>query len=273
MTEDAQAEVAETPEQMEQELQAEDASKPKAEDVEAKGPESEQDSEDSDSSTEKGKGKVQERIDEITKARREAERKALQEAQEKEYWKKQAQELAPKQELQPDKTLADFEYDEAKYTQYLFNFAQQESQKALHQQQLRDQQVQRQADFRAKETVFQQEHEDYLRVTRDPSLTWLNQNLVNVAQSTDNGPEILYHLANNPDQGALIANLDPISMAREIGKLEMRMSKPVVTSEAPAPAPKIEAKESTVRVNPKTADSDSLSADEWLRRRIKQLSA
>lgn len=53
---------------------------------------------------------------------------------------------------------------------------------------------------------------------------------------SDVGPQVLYHLAKNPDEAERIADLSPARQVAELGKLEIKM--PAVqrkTSEAPAP--------------------------------------
>lgn len=73
---------------------------------------------------------------------------------------------------------------------------------------------------------------------------------------SDVGPQVLYHLGSHPDVAGRIAKLDPIDQIREIGKLEISLSKPVetppsdedeedsapptkqATSKAPAPIPR-----------------------------------
>lgn len=42
--------------------------------------------------------------------------------------------------------------------------------------------------------------------------------------SSENGPELLYELAKNPDEAKRIASLGPLAAAREMGKIEARLS-------------------------------------------------
>jgi hypothetical protein len=57
------------------------------------------------------------------------------------------------------------------------------------------------------------------------------------ALESDISAEILYHLAKNPEEGKRIASLPAYAQAKEIGKLEDKLSakKPVKTSNAPEP--------------------------------------
>jgi hypothetical protein len=52
------------------------------------------------------------------------------------------------------------------------------------------------------------------------------------------GPEILYHLGQNPAEAKRIAQLSPLSQAKEIGKLEDKLSSnPPAKKTSSAPAP------------------------------------
>lgn len=55
---------------------------------------------------------------------------------------------------------------------------------------------------------------------------------------TENSHDIVYHLGKNPEEAERIARLSPYAQAKEIGKLEDKLSakKPVKPSSAPAPA-------------------------------------
>lgn len=76
---------------------------------------------------------------------------------------------------------------------------------------------------------------------------------------SDVGPEIVYHLANNPAEAARIAALSPLSQARELGKLELQLStKPVKASSAPEPIKPVGA-----RSTGSDPLSDRLSMDQW----------
>lgn len=53
--------------------------------------------------------------------------------------------------------------------------------------------------------------------------------------SSDQAAEVAYHLAQNPKELARIAKLEPLAAAREIGKLEVKLSKPVTPPATPKP--------------------------------------
>jgi len=56
-------------------------------------------------------------------------------------------------------------------------------------------------------------------------------------KESDIGPKLAYHLANNPDEAAAIAEMTPLGAIRAIGRLEERLSKPAEKKTTSAPAP------------------------------------
>lgn len=224
----------------------------------------------------KGVGK---RIDELTRNWRETER-------DRDYWRDLAlrytQPQQPKVETPAPqetklKTLADFDYDDGKYQQYLFTEAQKRAVEAakreLEQERERESRTQRVSSFKSRETEFAKTVEDYDEVVRNPRLP-ITQAMADVIQESEDGPALAYHLGKNPEIAEKIAMLPPIAAARELGKIEARLAyerekakeKPVV-SKAPPPPPKVDASQPAIDKNP-----DEMSMDEWLKWRQKQLS-
>ncbi len=76
-----------------------------------------------------------------------------------------------------------------------------------------------------------EKHEDFEEIALNPSLP-INQTVVDAAMG-DNFAEILYALGKNPDEAARIASLPPLQAAREIGKIEAK-----ITATPPKPKPK-----------------------------------
>jgi len=98
--------------------------------------------------------------------------------------------------------------------------------------------------------------------------------MADVAMDMENGPEVLYYLGKNPALADEIARLSPLSAARELGRIEAKLlNKPEAekVSKAPAPAPKIAAVESSMKVSPTSPDSDKISTEDWMKQRNKQL--
>lgn len=82
----------------------------------------------------------------------------------------------------------------------------------------------------------------------------------------DNGEEIAYYLGKNPKEAARIVALNPIAQAREIGKLEAKLSaeppKPKTPSKAPAPISPVGGKSGASNDVP--SDSDDMAT--WIRK-------
>lgn len=83
---------------------------------------------------------------------------------------------------------------------------------------------------------------------------------------SDAGADILYYLAQHPDEAKAIARLSPIRQITEIGKLEIKVSTPVVRkpSETPPPVTPVGAKAKAER------DPDKMPYKEWVKWREEQ---
>jgi hypothetical protein len=220
----------------------------------------------SESSPEKESNGVQKRIGELTRKQREAER-------ERDYWRKQAMDKAPEPEPEPPpvevKTLEDFDYDEEKFQSYIFQQAKAEAKEAARQayeeETQRTTQQQRIRSFQGKEKEFAKGVEDYYDYAH--SDIPVTQEMADLIAESDSGPSILYHLGKNPDIAENIAYLPPVQMAREIGRLEVKLSeKPEKSvSKAPPPPPKVEGIDNAI---PKTI-KDNMTQDQWNEHRRK----
>jgi hypothetical protein len=150
------------------------------------------------------------RIDELTRRRREAEREA-------EYWKAKAN------------TSVDFDALE-----YEDGIAERVAQKTRKEQaETAEQTAHRLASevFGHREAMVREQYPDYDAVTRSPNVT-ITELMAQVIMDSETGPEVAYHLGKNPAEAARIAALPPHLQARELGKLE-------ATITAPKPAPKL----------------------------------
>jgi hypothetical protein len=217
----------------------------------------------------KGKG-IQDRIDELTRNWREAERReaALMAMLERQHSPAKPDPVI-EEKPKPTPKLEDFNYDEAAYQAALFQHVKDEAARVaraeLQQERAREQEQAKKQTFRQRETDFSKENPDYLAVTRDPSLPFTRE-LVELTSESEKGPEILYHLAKNRDLAERIAGLSPVAAAREIGRLEAKFEKPAsapkpAVSKAPPPPPRIEATEPEVE-----KDESKMTDTEWYQR-------
>ena len=95
----------------------------------------------------------------------------------------------------------------------------------------------------------------------------LSDSMENAIIGSEQGPEILYYLGNHVDESYNIAKMDAINAARELGKIEAKLSLAPKPTNAPKPIPKIGSTENV------DTDLDSeMPMDEWMARRNQQVS-
>jgi hypothetical protein len=265
--------VAEVVEDVVEDIDDIEADEVDTEDAEAEAADSEETASDKDepseSSTEKKDDGFDKRAAELTS-------KFYTEKQQKEFYKQQYEEAIAKQQsvpVEPGKTLADFEYDEAAYTSYLTEQAKQAAQAEVEQSHQQERVMKARAEFEMKEAAYAETAPDYMVVTRAQTLP-VSPAMVETLQTAEKGPEVLYYLGKNPDVAASIAGMAPLDAARELGRIEAtKLTKPEPPkSKTPPPPPKIKGADSAVvRIKSDSPDSDKLSDEEWLKRERKRL--
>lgn len=220
---------------------------------------------------------VQKRIDKLTWQARQAER-------DRDYWRQQAQGQPPAkpEAAEPEKPLArpkleQFNFDEVAYEEALDKYydAKAESVVEAKLQKREDEKVQRERakTWEKRETDFRSKTPDYEDVAYDQSVP-INAIMAKLIRESDIGPEVAYFLGKNKEIAGGIHELDAVSAAREIGKIEARLATPVPppapapapkpVSKAPPPPPKIEATEPAIT---KSWNDPSLTQDEFNKRR------
>jgi hypothetical protein len=254
--------VAEVVEDVVEDIDDIEADEVDTEDAEAEAADSEETASDKDepseSSTEKKDDGFDKRAAELTS-------KFYTEKQQKEFYKQQYEEAIAKQQsapVEPGKTLADFEYDEAAYTGYLTEQAVQTAKAEVEHRETQE-----------RVTAYAETAPDYMVVTRAQTLP-VSPAMVETLQTAEKGPEVLYYLGKNPDVAASIAGMAPLDAARELGRIEAtKLTKPEPPkSKTPPPPPKIKGADSAVvRIKSDSPDSDKLSDEEWLKRERKRL--
>lgn len=210
----------------------------------------------------KKKQSVQERINEVTRLRREAERRA--EAAEAELQRlRQAPPQPPKAEEKPAPAAADdpdapkpedFEYGELD-TRYIRAVAAHEADRRFAELRKQDQEVrqtreQEERQERARESFEKmldygsKKHDDfYQKVVIDSEEgKWpLSETLGELLLGSDVGGDIAYHLASNPQEAEKVYKYSPVEQARYFGRMEAKFSAGQSAApgvEAGKPAPK-----------------------------------
>ena len=226
--------------------------------------------------------KVQERFDKLTREKYDALRAADTERYQRERLEERLRSLETKPEpVVPVSlpTLEAFGWDEQKYQSALIDYARtqarNEVQSAFKAEREQQAQAERVGAFEKRQQDFIASKPDYAeKVMLNRSLP-ITDSMAEAIRDSDVGPQVAYYLAENMDKATAIAQMSPMAQAREIGRIEARMevktSAPVAVSKAPPPPPSIEGSEPTLTVTPDSPESDKWSAEEWARRRNKQL--
>lgn len=176
---------------------------------------------------------VHQRIDELTKARYDAEREA-------QYWREQAMRQKPQQQpaepgTSPAPAAAPAETDEPTLESCDFDVAEfnrRHYQWLREQERKQEQAQQRQRTLAERVEAFRAEHPDYDQVAHNPQVP-ITKAMAEEIIETDNPPAIAYYLGQNPQEAAQIAQMSERAMARAIGRIEAKLS----AQAAPSPTP------------------------------------
>lgn len=193
---------------------------------------------------------VQERIDELTGARREAERVAAEARREADYWRGKAEAVAPapkgeggERDPNAEPSAADYEFGEAdpKFIGDTSRYhARQEFQSQQQAAELKGQIADMEAGWSTRiadpELVTQYPDFDE-KVTKGAAEgKWDCSPIMALGiKNSEFGPDIAYHLATNTSEATRIAKLTPIEQAREFGRMEGERSATKKSAEQPKP--------------------------------------
>ena len=212
---------------------------------------------------------IQKRVDQLTWKLREEERQRQELQAKLQQYEQRPPEPAKSVEFP---TLESVDYDEGKFQVAVAKYWETQADTVLNrrEQQRAEEAQQRElsekiSEFHAKGAKIADDYEEL--VTNNQSLP-VTEAMRDALIAIDKGPEVLYHLASNPDDIFRIANLSPYAQAVEIGRLEARLSLPRSNkpSSAPPPVKPLTAGGESVSKNP-----DEMTTKQWLAWREKQL--
>jgi len=200
-------------------------------------------------------------------------------AREQRKWERE-QRLAESQTPKPVAPLADpNDYESAQ--QYAEALAERKAHELLAQREAAKQQAAVVEAYQELEETARDKYADFEQVAYNPNLP-VTDVMAQTIQASEIGPDVIYWLGNNPKEAARISRLAPILQAREIGKIEAKLtSDPPVkkTSSAPAPIAPVAAR-TTGGASYDTTDPRSLktmTTSEWIeaerQRQIRKLMA
>lgn len=279
--------------------EVEDAPKPEAKPTEADDDDPVDDEaeieEDSKEEAPKKKKSAQERISELTAARKKAEQHAeelerkLNEALGKKDNPEPAKVEAKSAEPSPDEVDEDGEPKyplgefDPKYIRDLTKFTLNEERKA-QQEEFKKEAAKNQAEAAQNELLSEwenrvQEVESELPDFRTKTVNLeeafseiepaYGQYLASTIMSLENGPQVLYHLANNIEEAKAIVKLGPVMATIALGKIEASLSKEerkVNQSDAPPPPPRNRGGSVTNRTRGDTEDLEAFEKEFFKKR-------
>lgn len=180
------------------------------------------------------KNPTQERFDELTAARREAERKAEESARDAEYWRAKAQDKeAPAVKQEVDKsdqepTPDDYEFGEAdsRFIRDTAIFhAKAEARAERDRERVRDELAGLDRKWEERSVPAREKYPDFDKVVNEGAdkVAWPCSQIVALGiRESEVGPDVAYHLATNVEEAKRIYNMHPLQQAREFGRLEGR---------------------------------------------------
>ena len=130
--------------------------------------------------------------------------------------------------------------------------------------------------YQTKEEEARDRYDDFEQVAYNPNLP-VTDVMAQTIQASDIGPDVIYYLGSNPKEAQRIAQLQPYMQAKEIGKIEAKLSdSPPArrTSTAPAPIAPVTARTSGAPVydttDPRAAKT--MSTSDWIEaERLRQI--
>lgn len=209
---------------------------------------------------------VQKRIDELTKARREAERKA-DEAERKLaeiQGSRPADKNAPANPTEPTgkPKIEDFPTIEA-YYEALTDFKIEQREKAAADKaqadKAKESASQAQKDWETRVETFKSDHSDYDEAIDSVKIPNNSPSIKELSQAVfAGGPELLYQLAKAPDEVARIAALPPIEALLALGEFKAKIPAPEKQPQKVSSAPKPPARVGGTAPTAKAIDDPNL---------------
>ena len=122
--------------------------------------------------------------------------------------------------------------------------------------------------FHEREEEARAKYDDFEQVAYNPKLP-ITDAMAQTIQASEVGPDMAYYLGSNPKEADRISRLSPLQQAKELGKIEAKLSdNPPVkkTSNAPAPIAPITARSSGSPALDTTdpRSTKTMSTSEWI---------
>ena len=157
-------------------------------------------------------------------------------AREQRKWEREQQQRSAETQIvkaAPTAFVDQFESPEA----YAEAMAYQKAEELLAKREAAKQQSQVLESYQEREDAARDKYDDFELVAYNPKLP-ITDVMAETIQSSDIGPELAYYLGTNPKDAERISRMSPLAQAKEIGKIEAKLSdNPPVKKTTSAPAP------------------------------------
>jgi len=223
-------------------------------------------------SAKKPKKSAQKRIRELTAKYRQTERE-VKELRQLLNEQRQKGEQTPSQ-TPPKKPTRDQFEDEDEYIEAVADWK--TSQKLQEREQTQQQQQRKQKEQEEQERIGQavqtineqgmNEFEDYEDVVFENDALTITDNMVHAISEMDYGHRVAYHLGNNPDRAAKIAEMSPYRQATELGKIERDLTQKPKKKQPKTPPPT-----EPVKGGGESGESEPSDINDWMKHRRKQV--
>jgi hypothetical protein len=234
---------------------------PAPEQVETASPEPEVSSPEVAEESQPAKTFTQEELDAAIGKRLAREQRKWEREQQRKAEEAQAVRSAPPADLPP---VDQFESPEA----YAEALAYRKAEELLAQREQAKQQAALLEGYHEREEQAREKYEDFEQVAYNPNLRITNV-MAETIQASDIGPDLAYFLGTNPKEADRISRLSPFLQAKEIGKIEAKLSdNPPAkkTTSAPAPIAPVTARTSggTAYDTTDPRSTKTMSVSEWI---------
>lgn len=198
----------------------------------------------------KGRFVPQERVNEITRARRDAERGLEAERGERMRLEQELQQYRQQSAPQPAQSdapkIEDYDYDLTAWSAAVASHAETKA-RALVSEEFSSREAQRNhqsvtENFASRSEAYAKENPSYAAdLAAVDEVIKFPQETIDLVYGLENAPAVAHYIAKDFDLADRISRMSPVHAALEIGRLEAKLSAPktVPVSNTPAPTPKV----------------------------------
>lgn len=191
-------------------------------------------------------------------------------AREQRKWEReQAQKLSEAQSRQPAQAPTDLTPEQFDtYEDYADALAEHKAEVLLERRATAKEQQALLEQYHDREETARDRYDDFDQVAYNPNLP-VTEYMAQSIQSSDVGPDLLYWLGTNPKEADRISRLSPLLQAREIGKIEAKITAEPFqkkTSSAPEPIRPVTARATNPGVTDTTDPRSvkTMSTSDWI---------